>query len=223
MENLQDGSREVQSTSIASTLESEIVNGDIAAGTKLDEAGLTRRFGVSRTPIREALHVLVAKSLAERVPYRGVIVNEITEERIAQMFEAMGEMEALCGRLASERMTMGERAALEAQHRQMTAISHAGGIGAYEAANVIFHDMIHAGAHNVDLADLSMALRLKLAPFRKSQLSSTERMKRSNVEHEAIVTAILDRDPQEAERCLRRHLFSAAQEVLLRRQPLPQD
>ncbi len=210
--------REVHSTAIAAELEAEIVTGKISAGTKLDEQSLTRRFGVSRTPVREALHVLVARSLAERLPYRGVVVVDITRERIEQMFEAMGEVEALCGRFAAERMTIGERGQLEELHKTMTDISAGGAAAAYEEANTEFHAMIYAGTHNEDIEGLAETLRLKLAPFRKTQLQSLERMARSNEEHAATVTAILEKDTQGAERALRRHLVSAAREVLSRMQ-----
>ena len=210
----QTAARAVRSTAIAATLEDEIVSGRLAAGARLDEGSLTRRFGVSRTPVREALHVLVARSLAERIPYCGVVVVDITRERIEQMFEAMAEIEALCGRLASERMTMRERAALRDRHAALGDVARAGDSAGYEAGNTAFHDMIHAGAHNADLAEVSAALRLKLAPFRKSQLRSVDRMRRSDAEHGEIVAAILDRDGAGAAGALRRHLLSAAQEVL---------
>lgn len=208
--------REVASVSIEATLEAEIVAGQIAAGTKLDEQSLTERFGVSRTPVREALHMLVSRSLAERVPYRGVIVVDITRDRIEQMFEAMGEVEALCGRFAAERMTIGERAELEDLHRRMGDLVKAGDAAAYEAANGEFHDRIFKGTHNVDLTELAYTLRLKLAPFRRFQLRSQLRMEQSHQEHEAIVLALLDHDPQAAEKALRRHLVSAAREALAR-------
>jgi len=208
--------RPLQSTLIAAQLEAEIISGDLAAGSKLDELSLVQRFGVSRTPIREALHKLVARSLAERAPFRGVIVANITRDRVEQMFEAMGEMEALCGRFAAERMTIGERGDLEELHLSMAKMAQAGDFEAYEAANSEFHQRIFDATHNRDLIDLANALRLKLAPFRKSQLQSLDRMARSNEEHEAIVSALLDRDPKRAENSLRRHLVSAAREVLSR-------
>ncbi|KGB82662.1 MAG: GntR family transcriptional regulator [Confluentimicrobium sp.] len=208
--------RELHSTMIASQLENEIVSGRLKAGSKLDEQSLTQRFGVSRTPIREALHVLVARSLAERVPYRGVLVVDITRDRIEQMFEAMGEIEALCGRFAAERMTIGERGELEELHRRMNTMAADGDSEAYEAANTEFHGRIFASTHNEDLIELANNLRLKLAPFRRSQLRQAERMARSSEEHEAIVSALLDRDPKRAEKALRRHLVSAAREVLAR-------
>lgn len=206
--------RELHSTSIAAQLEAEIVEGTIKAGEKLDEQTLTKRFGVSRTPIREALHELVARSLAERVPYRGVLVIDITKERIEEMFEAMGEIEALCGRFAAERMTVSERIELEALHRRMSELAASGDATAYEATNSEFHQLIFQASHNADLIELANTLRLKLAPFRKSQLKSHDRMKRSNVEHEAIVSALLDRESKRAEKALRRHLVSAAAEVI---------
>jgi len=208
--------RELHSTLIAQQLEGEIVSGDLEAGSKLDEQTLTKRFGVSRTPIREALHVLVARSLAERVPYRGVLVVDITRDRVEQMFEAMGEIEALCGRFAAERMTIGALGEMEELHRRMGQMAEDGDSEAYEAANTDFHERIFAGTHNAELIDLANTLRLKLAPFRKSQLKSPSRMARSNEEHTAIVSALLERDPKRAEKALRRHLVSAAREVLSR-------
>ncbi len=211
-----DGVRGVHATAIAAELENEIVTGLIAAGTRLSEQSLTERFGVSRTPVREALHLLVARSLAERVPYRGVIVSEISQQRIEQMFETMGELEALCGRFAAERMTMGERGALDALHHKMGEIAQSGDSAAYAEANARFHAMIFAGTHNADLEELTDAMRGKLAAFRKYQLQSTDRMRRSNDEHHEIVQGILERDPKTVERALRRHLVSAAREVLSR-------
>ncbi|MFD0981939.1 GntR family transcriptional regulator [Tropicimonas aquimaris] len=208
--------RELHSTAIAAKLEAEIVSGALKAGEKLDEQGLTKRFGVSRTPIREALHMLVARSLAVRVPYRGVIVAEITRERVEQMFEAMGEIEALCGRIAAERMQTSERVDLERLHRRMSAMAAAGEAQDYEAANIEFHERIFRATRNEDLLELANTLRLKLAPFRKSQLQSERRMARSNEEHTEIVNAILDRDAKRTEQALRRHLVSAAREVLSR-------
>ena len=211
-----DTPRTLHSTSIAQKLEAEIVAGHYAAGEKLDEQSLTRRFGVSRTPIREALHELVARSLAERKPYKGVIVADVSRERVEQMFEAMAEIEALCGRFAAERMTMGERVALEQLHGAMAELAREGRQDAYDASNSEFHQLIFGATQNLDLTALANTLRLKLAPFRKFQLQSTPRMERSHAEHEEIVQALLDRDPKRAEKALRRHLMSAAREVLTR-------
>ncbi|MCR4267600.1 GntR family transcriptional regulator [Nitratireductor sp. ZSWI3] len=204
----------VHSEFIAAQLEREIIDQLWPVGAKLDESALAKRFGVSRTPIREALHIVVSRSLAQRVPYKGVVVVDVGRERIDQMFEAMGEIEATCGRLAATRMTMSERTELEMLHQQMRRMAELGDFRGYDETNAKFHTAIYAGAHNADLMEIAELTRLKLAPFRSSQLQQAERVARSNAEHETIISAILDRNAKEAERALRRHLTSAAKAVL---------
>lgn len=206
---------------IADILEDRIFDGTISDGDRLDQVSLAAEFGVSRTPIREALHELVARSLAVRLPYRGVIVADVSRERVEQMFEAMAEIEALCGRLAAERMTMGQRVTLEELHLRMAALAQDGGGAAdadadYDRLNTEFHQLIFDATQNLDLTGLAGQLRLKLAPFRKFQLQRAQRIERSHAEHEEIVKALLDREPKQAEKALRRHLMSAAREVLTR-------
>ncbi|WP_371156915.1 GntR family transcriptional regulator [Jannaschia sp. 2305UL9-9] len=209
-----DASRNLHGDRIAAQLSSEILTGVLPPRTKLDEQGLTERFGVSRTPVREALHKLVAQSLAERIPYRGVVVSEITRERVEQMFETMGEIEALCGRFAAERMTMGERADLEELHQAMNKMADALDINAYRTANTEFHQRIFEATHNADMLELATTLRQKLAPFRSSQLGIAERLQQSSTEHGQIVQGLMERDGEATARALRRHMVSAAKQVL---------
>jgi len=206
--------KKLQSETIADQLAAEIISGNLPAGSKLDEHSLTERFGVSRTPVREALHALASRSLVDRIPYKGVLVASLSRPRVEQMFEAMGEIEGLCGRFAAERMTIGERAQLEILHNQMNELEEQKEIEAYEAANTIFHQSIYEATHNEDMIEIAQTLRLKLAPFRKSQLRAEKRMHQSSKEHDKIVTALLDRDAKAAEKALRRHMVSAASEVL---------
>jgi DNA-binding GntR family transcriptional regulator len=209
-----DAPRQLLSQTIAAQLEERILLGEIAAGARLDEVALARSFGVSRTPIREALQSVVSRGMAVRLPYKGVLVSEISPERIDQLFEAMGEIEALCGRFAAQRMTMEERAALLSRHEDMSRLAASGDAEGYEAANTRFHQLIYTGSHNEDFAEMAEAMRLKLSPFRRSQLADAVRMERSDAEHAQIVEAIVERDSPAAERALRRHLVSAAQTML---------
>jgi len=204
----------VLSQAIAAELEAEILLGKIAAGSKLDEAALARRFGVSRTPVREALQIVVSRALAVRQPYRGVLVSDISPERIDQLFEAMAEIEALCGRFAAQRMTAEQRAALLRTHEAMARMAQSGDAAGYEEANTRFHQLIYSGSHNEDLADMAETMRMKLAPFRRSQLADAARIATSHTEHEQIVKAIVARDGAAAERALRHHLLSAARAML---------
>ena len=98
---------------ILDDLEQMIVTGSFADGERLDEIRLSEHFGVSRTPIREALQKLVASGLVEQRPRRGVFVVEPGPVELVQMFEAMAELEASCGHLAAKRISSSELRALE--------------------------------------------------------------------------------------------------------------
>jgi DNA-binding GntR family transcriptional regulator len=207
--------RDVLGQTVAMRLEAEIISGALAAGTRLDEQSLAERFEVSRTPVREALQILVSRSMVTRIPFRGTVVSEITRERISELFEAMGEIEALCGRYAAERMRIEERARLEALHDQMGHLIAARQIEGYEQANTRFHQMIYLGARNSELHSIAEGMRLKLAPFRRRQLADQARIELSHAEHGQIVEAVLNRDGPGAQRALMRHLTSAASAMLL--------
>lgn len=207
--------RDVLGQSIALKLEAAIVAGELEAGTHLDETSLAERYQVSRTPVREALQILTARALVTRIPYRGTVVTEITRTRINELFEAMGEIEALCGRFAAERMGMEERARLETLHDEMAQLTAAADVEAYEQANTVFHQLIYEGARNGEFHAMAEAMRLKLAPFRRRQLADETRIARSHREHGQIVEAMMQRNGAAAEKALRRHLTSAAKAMLM--------
>src|SRR6201986_5600733 len=87
------------------SIEEEIATGKLLPGTRLDEVELATRFGVSRTPIREALILLQGEGLIENRPRRGALVVQITPGRLMEMFELMAELEAMWARQAAWRMT----------------------------------------------------------------------------------------------------------------------
>ncbi|MGY6549139.1 MAG: GntR family transcriptional regulator [Roseinatronobacter sp.] len=206
--------RDVLGQTIAMKLEAAIIAGELKAGTRLDEVSLAERHDVSRTPVREALQILVSRSLVTRIPFRGTVVSEITRARIQELFEAMGEIEALCGRFAAERMNIEERGRLEELHEQMGAILRDGDATAYDAANTEFHQLIYLGARNREFQGVADGMRLKLAPFRRRQLADQARIARSHKEHALIVEAVMQRNGADAEKALRRHLTSAAKAML---------
>src|SRR4051794_6437927 len=102
------------SETIRVKLADEITSGHLAPGAEIDEQAVAERFGVSRTPVREALRDLAALGLVEIEPRRGVRVAAMTADRLGEMFEVMAETEALCARLATYRMTAVERPELQA-------------------------------------------------------------------------------------------------------------
>jgi DNA-binding GntR family transcriptional regulator len=176
---------------LAEQLANAILSGELGPGFRLDEHQLAQRFGVSRTPVREALHQLTATGLIEMRPRRGALVAAVTPGQLETMFVAMAEMEASCARLAALRMTPLERRRLEALHESMAALVRLGDPDAYADANQSFHLSIYAGAHNAVVADFTSNLRRRLSPFRRAQFRTTGRLPRSYAEHEAVLHAIL--------------------------------
>ena len=101
-----------QAQKLRDALEDDIVNGILRPGDRLDEAALAERFRVSRTPIREAFKSLVGSGLVETVPNRGTFVANVGLPGLIEMFEVMAELEGMCARLATRRITDTESAEL---------------------------------------------------------------------------------------------------------------
>ncbi len=187
-------------------LEQEIVTGLLSPGERLDETSLASRFGVSRTPVREALNQLASTGLVEVRPRRGAAVAAPGLKELLEMFEVMAELEGLCGRLAARRMSGEEREALQTAHEACRACTEKHDGDGYYAANVTFHEAIYAGCHNRFLAEQTRALRNRLSPYRRLQLRRVNRIDESFAEHEAVLAAILAGDADEADRLLQSHV-----------------
>jgi DNA-binding GntR family transcriptional regulator len=193
-------------------LADEIVRGALLPGAALDETELASRYGVSRTPVREALRQLAASGLIETKAHRGAIVARPSEKRLIGMFEAMAELEALCAGLAAQRMTGAERRALEQVHGRLRALIQAGDPQRYHELNEAFHSAIYVGAHNAYLAELTLATRQRVQPFRRAQFRNLGRLAKSHAEHDRVVTAVLRGDHAGAAEAMRRHIMTVCQE-----------
>ncbi|WP_451979564.1 GntR family transcriptional regulator [Azospirillum endophyticum] len=187
-------------------LADDILDGRLLPGVRLDEQELAARFNVSRTPVREAFKLLAATGLVQLRPNKGVVVASITPERLAEMFEVMGEIEAACARLAARRMTEAERKALSALHAEAGTLAQAGEREAYDQMNTRFHSSIYAGAHNAFMEETAQAIRQRLRPFRHAQFRVTGRLTLSWLEHDAVVRAILCSDGEAAYHAMRIHV-----------------
>ena len=171
-----------------------------------------RRFGVSRTPVREAIRQLDASGLVEVRAHRGAVVARPSEERLIGMFEAMAELEALCAGLAAERMGPAERSLLETVHEELRTMIQGGDPQRYHEANESFHAVIYAGAHNDYLAEMPHATRRRVQPFRRAQFRNLGRLAKSHVEHDRVVVAILRGDREGAVAAMRAHIMLVCKE-----------
>ena len=202
-----------QASTLAETirvgLADEITSGLLAPGIVIDEADLARRFGASRTPVREALRALAASGLVEIEPRRGARVAVLTADRLGDLFELMAEIEALCTRLATHRMKAFQRIRLQALHREESRILDQGDVGLYDEHNRLFHLTIYQASHNAALADHASSLRFRLAPFRRAQFNSNHRLHESHQEHGAVLAKVLQGDGDAAARLMRAHMLNA--------------
>lgn len=191
---------------IADALEELVFTGQFDDGDRLDEIRLAKQFGVSRTPIREALQRLVASGIAEQLPRRGVFVRQPGPVELMEMFETMAEIEAVCGRLAARRISDDALAELEEANMRCREAVSAHDTDAYYRENERFHHTIYAQSGNSYLAGQALRLHRRLKPFRRLQLRLRGRMPQSMAEHEDIVAALTAGDDQRAASALRNHV-----------------
>jgi len=187
-------------------IEERIVVGDLPPGARLDEAELAGTFGVSRTPIREALIQLASAGFVEMRRRRGSIVAEILPERLREMFDVMAELEAMCARLVATRSDEAERSAIAAAHEASEKALRAKDPDGYYRLNEKFHLALYAACHNGFLKEMATQLHRRLRPYRRLQLRVPGRMKASFAEHAAVVEAIERRDADLAASRLRAHV-----------------
>lgn len=191
------------------SLADAITSGGIAPGAEIDEQELAQRFGASRTPVREALRALAATGLVVIQPRRGARVVEMTAAQIGDLFELMAEIESICVRFATYRMTIQERTILGNIHMAAQKAALAGDVDGYDQHNKDFHTALYSGTHNHELEGCALALRQRGAPFRRAQFRGLERLKSSWQEHDAIVQATFLGDGETAASLMRAHMLKA--------------
>lgn len=204
------GSETAEKTTLAEELRlqlaDDIVCGALPPGTPLDESDVARRFGVSRTPVREAIRQLTASGLVDSRAHRGAVVARPNIERLNSMFEAMAELEALCAGLSAERMTTADRHGLEALHEKLRVMIQAGNPQQFHEVNEAFHNAIYAGSQNTYIAEMALATRVRVQPFRRAQFRNLGRLSKSHAEHDRVVVAILRGDRVGAAAAMREHI-----------------
>nr|WP_249225775.1 GntR family transcriptional regulator [Tardiphaga alba] len=187
-------------------LSDDIVRGALPPGAPLDETELAQRFNVSRTPVREALRQLTASGLIESRPHRGAVVAQPSADRLVGMFEAMAELEALCAGLAAERMPAVQRRQLEAIHEELRVLSYDGNPERFHEVNERFHNAIYKGSQNDYIAEITLATRARVQPFRRAQFRNLGRLAKSHAEHDRVVVAIMRGDRSGAAAAMRDHI-----------------
>lgn len=197
------GTLRTRARAIGLALEQEIGDGRIAPGQRLEEGALAQRFGVSRTPVREALRGLAGLGLVTIGANGRAVVASLSASALLDTFEAAAELEASLARLAAGRLDPAGRDVLLAAHRDAAT---APDVERFWAANGRFHDAIAAAAQNTVLAATLEQLDRRIAAYRRLITWRRGRMERSLREHQAIVDALLAHDADAAAAAMREHL-----------------
>lgn len=188
-------------------LENDIMNGELAPGDRLDPEALAARFGVSRTPVREAIQQLSVTGLVKVTPKKGSFVVRIGIEELVEMFEVMAELESMCARLAARRIESAELDELKAAFKACEAAAEGGDTDNYYYENERFHQTIYSASQNSFLIGETQQLKQRLKPYRRLQLQVRHRMQASLDEHRIILAAIEGGDPAGAESAARDHVL----------------
>ena len=204
--------RKTRAEELRLQLADEIVRGALVPGTALDEITLADRFHVSRTPVREAIRLLAASGLVEVRAHRAAVVARPSANQLADMFESMAELEALCAGFAAERMTRAERRTLEDIHDELRVMIQSGNPQRYHEVNEAFHNSIYAGGHNTYLAEITLSTRARVQPFRRAQFRNLGRLAKSHIEHDRVVQAILRGEQSIAGSAMYAHIVTVRDE-----------
>lgn len=196
---------------VAERLRQRIFNHELTPGTWIDEQKLAEQYGISRTPLREALKVLASEGVVELKPRRGCYVTEISRQDMDDIFPLMAMLEGRCALEAVRRAKPADLRALKAIHERLEVAAKEGRIDAFFEANQEFHRLIQELANNRWLLSVIQDLRKVLKLSRLHSLSLEGRLQQSLEEHRAIMAAFEANDAEQAEKHMQDHLLSSRQ------------
>ena len=174
-------------------LERIILAGGLPAGSKLNEAAIAQRLGVSRGPVREAFRALEESGLVRLEKNRGVFVRQIPVEEADEIYELRAVLDEFVGRRLAQTATPGQLRELAARVDRMEKAAAKGDVDAYLAANVDFHDRMVELAGNAKLLVMYRRLVNELHLFRHATLAQGGALPVSTREHRDIVDRIARR------------------------------
>lgn len=199
---------------VFSYIEDGILSGRYKSGEQLTELGLTKEIGVSRTPIRSALHRLSEEGLVELTPNRRVVVLGVTKDDVIDTYKIRIRLEGLASRLCAELIDKEKIGKLcEVVELSEFYISKSN-TEKIKELDTEFHHIIYEATGNRMLAKILGDLHKKIKVYRKASLSVGERVEKSVKEHREILEAIKKGDGDEAERLTSIHIENAMKNVL---------
>ena len=191
---------------VADRLREQIFTKQLASGSWLDEQSLADQFGISRTPMREAIKVLASEGLVTIKMRRGAYVTEVDRKDLEQIFTILSLLEGQAAKETATKATEDELNLLDHLHHRLEKAAADRDIEQFFEINGKFHELIQEIAGNRWMNGVIADLRKVLKLHRRNSLTSTGRLQNSLIEHREILKAILKRDEHAAEITMRKHL-----------------
>jgi DNA-binding GntR family transcriptional regulator len=183
-----------------------ILAGELEPRSRVNEAALCERFGISRTPLREAIKLLAADGLLDLLPNRGARVAALSETEIDEIIQVVGALEALAGELACQHITEQELSAIEAANTDMVGAWKAKDYPRYFERNREIHDAIMVASRNVALQTVYRSLAGRVQRARFSAHKTDAQWKRAIDDHNLMVILLQRRDGTALAQLMRDHI-----------------
>ena len=195
-------------------LKQAIIRGNITPGEWLVESHIAQMLGISRTPVREAIHKLEREGLIERQPRGGFTILGLGRDDIEETFGIRSVLEGYAARLATVKHRSKELKALETKIEEFQVCLNSGKLDVLPKINTEFHDLLYALSKSPRLIHMINALRDQIFRFRQMILKDEKLAKISNEDHIQMLKFMRKRDAEGVEMLVRDHILRGQDEVL---------
>jgi DNA-binding GntR family transcriptional regulator len=199
---------------VADRLRELIREGELEPRARVNELELSERFGISRTPLREAIKILATEGLLELLPNKGARVASISEDETNEVVEVVAGLEATAAELACRAITDAEIEAIAAKHARMVEAWRAEDNLRYFTLNREIHEAIMAASRNATLQGIYATLSGRIQRARYAAHKTPEQWRRAVDEHEEMIRLLCARDGEALAALVRRHIRGKAELIL---------
>jgi phosphonate utilization transcriptional regulator len=208
----------LRSMTLSGLVEEEILrgikSGELTVGAKLNEIELSKRLGISRSPVREAFRALEEAGLVRFEKNRGVFIRDISDEEAAELYEVRAGLDEMAGRLLAPKIGAEQIAELGGLLHQLESSATGGGINRYFELNVAFHDRLIEMTGNTTLLGIYRQVVNRMHLLRRRGFSLAGSSAASHTEHRVILDALATREAEATARAMRQHVEHGFQRAL---------
>lgn len=200
---------------ILENIRDAILNGTLKAGERVSEPDLAERYGISRTPIREAFRQLESEGYLTVVPRKGAVVTSLSERDVEEFYSIKSILEGYAARLAADKLTEKEVDRLIAINDRLAKLAAVSDVKSFFRIHSEFHELFIKASGNQKLFELIQQLLKKFNRLRIASLSLPGRMEISVKEHEKIIEAFKNHDGDTADRLVQKNAAYGGQVLIL--------